>query len=94
MPLSVLEAMAAGLAVAATDVGDVATMLADENHPFVVPCDAAALAEAMAALLADPALRQGIGAANRGRAEREYDQETMFRAYAGLFGGVPTVLAS
>lgn len=85
MPLSVLEAMAAGLAVAATDVGDVATMLAAENRPFVVPCDAAALAAAMAALLADPVRRQAVGAANRARAEREYDQERMFRAYALLF---------
>lgn len=87
MPLSVLEAMAACLAVAATNVGDVATMLAAENRPYVVPQDAAALAGAMAALLADPPLRQAIGAANRGRAEREYGQERMFLAYAGLFGG-------
>jgi glycosyltransferase involved in cell wall biosynthesis len=89
MPLSVLEAMASGLAVAATDVGDVATMLAAENRPFVVARNAAALAEAMAALLADPARQRAIGAANRARAERDYDQETMFQAYAALFGGVP-----
>jgi glycosyltransferase involved in cell wall biosynthesis len=90
MPLSVLEAMASGLAVAATDVGDVATMLATENRPFVVARNAAALAEAMAELLADPARRRAIGAANRARAERDYDQETMFQAYAALFGGAPT----
>jgi len=91
MPLSVLEAMASGLAVAATDVGDVATMLAEENRPFVVARDAAALAEAMVALLADPARRQTIGSANRARVERKYDQETMFQAYAALFGGVPAI---
>jgi len=87
MPLSVLEAMAAGLAVAATDVGDVAVMLAAENRSFVVPVDATLLAGAMATLLADPALRAGIGAANRRRAEQEYDQEDMFRAYGALFAG-------
>jgi glycosyltransferase involved in cell wall biosynthesis len=90
MPLSVLEAMASGLAVAATDVGDVAAMLAEENRPFVVAKDAAALAEAMAALLADPQRRRAIGAANRDRVEREYAEETMFQAYAALFGGVPS----
>jgi glycosyltransferase involved in cell wall biosynthesis len=89
MPLSVLEAMASGLAVASTDVGDVAVMLAGENRPFVVAHDAAALAEAMTALLADPARRCAIGAANRARAERDYDQETMFQAYAALFDGLP-----
>jgi glycosyltransferase involved in cell wall biosynthesis len=85
MPLSVLEAMAAGLAVAATDVGDVAAMLAEGNRPYVVPRDDAALAGAMATLLADPALRRTIGAANRARAECDYDEEKMFRAYAALF---------
>jgi len=88
MPLSVLEAMAAGLAVAATDVGDVAAMLAAENRPFVVARDPAALAGAMAALLADPARRCAIGAANRARVEQEYGEERMFQAYAALFGGV------
>jgi glycosyltransferase involved in cell wall biosynthesis len=90
MPLTVLEAMASGLAVASTDVGDVAAMLAEQNRPFVVARDAAALADAMAALLADPVRRCAIGAANRARAERDYDQETMFQAYAALFGGVPS----
>lgn len=86
MPLSVLEAMAAGLAVAATDVGDVASMLAEPNRPFVVARDAASLAAAIATLLADPARRRAIGAANCARVQRSYDQETMFQAYADRFG--------
>jgi glycosyltransferase involved in cell wall biosynthesis len=87
MPLSVLEAMASGLAVAATDVGDVAAMLAEENRPFVVAPEAGALAQAMATLLADPRRRRSLGAANRARAERAFDQEVMFAAYAALFDG-------
>jgi glycosyltransferase involved in cell wall biosynthesis len=86
MPLSVIEAMAAGLPVVATDVGDVREMLAPENGPFVVPRDPAALAGAIAALAADPGRRAAIGGANRARAARGFDQETMFTAYAGLFG--------
>jgi glycosyltransferase involved in cell wall biosynthesis len=89
MPLSVLEAMASALPVAATDVGDVAGMLAEPNRRFVVARDEAALAGALAALLADPALRQALGAANRARAEAEFDQERMFATYGALLGVPP-----
>jgi glycosyltransferase involved in cell wall biosynthesis len=85
MPLSVLEAMAAGLPVAATDVGDVAAMLAAANRPFVVALDDTALASAMAALLDRPDLARAVGAANRARAAAEYDEAAMVRGYAELF---------
>ncbi|MDB5371752.1 MAG: hypothetical protein JWP04_394 [Belnapia sp.] len=87
MPLSVLEAMAAGLPVAATDVGDVRAMLDPANDAYVVPQTAPALAAALAGLLADAPRRMAIGAANRAKAERDYDQEAMFEAYAALFVG-------
>ncbi len=84
MPLSLLEAAAAGLPVASTDVGDVRTMLAAENEPFVVRRDDAALADAMARLLSDPALARAVGAANGARAAAEYDQARMFAAWGRL----------
>ena len=90
MPLSLLEAMAAGLPVAATDVGDVAAMLAEPNRRFVTATSDEALAGALSALLDDPALRATLGGANRARAETDYDQQIMFRAYADLLvGGFP-----
>lgn len=85
MPLSVLEAMGCALPVVATDVGDVAAMLAEANRPYVVRQDPHALAEALAALLAAPGEARALGAANRARAERDFDQEAMFAAYAALF---------
>ena len=91
MPLSVLEAMAAGRPVAATDVGDVRAMLSPDNAPFVSALDDAALADALRPLLADPALRAQVGAANHAHATRYYDQETMFQAYAALLDGRPSV---
>jgi glycosyltransferase involved in cell wall biosynthesis len=87
MPFSVLEAMASGLPVAATDVGDVGVMVSSENRPLVVPKAPAALASALAALVADPGLRARLGAANRAKAERDYDQETMFATHAALWDG-------
>ncbi len=85
MPISVIEAMAAGLPLVATDVGDVRAMLAEANAPWIVPRDDAALAAGLAALLDDAALRARIGAANRATALAAFDQERMFAAYAALF---------
>ena len=42
-------------------MGDVADMLAEPNRRFVTPRDDAALAAALGALLADPALRRSVG---------------------------------
>lgn len=89
MPLSVLEAMAAGLPVAATNVGDVRAMLAPENGAEVVAQEGAALSAALAGLLADPARRALLGDANRRRAEAVFDQEAMFAAWHALFRFAP-----
>jgi glycosyltransferase involved in cell wall biosynthesis len=87
MPFSAMEAMATGLPIAATAVGDVRVMVAPENLAQVVPRDDAAFAGALRTLVGDAALRARLGAANRAKAAREYDQETMFAAYAALFEG-------
>lgn len=84
MPLSLLEAMASGLAVAATDVGDVADMLARENRPLVTPPDAASLAVSLARLIADPALRQRLGRCNRERVIDRFDQRLMLDRWSRL----------
>ena len=86
MPLSVLEAMATGLPVAATTVGDVPSMVATENHNFLGARSDASLAAALRPLLQDAALRRRVGAANRIKVMRDYDQNTMFQRYAALLG--------
>jgi glycosyltransferase involved in cell wall biosynthesis len=87
MPLSLLEAMAAGLPVAATNVGDIRSMLAAANAPYVTALDDAALAAGLRALLGQAGLRQALGAANRVKAEQEFNQEAMFQAWAAAFDG-------
>ena len=89
MPLSLLEAMAAGLPVAATDVGDVRSMLAEVNAPYVTALDDAALAKGLRSLLDQPGLRRALGTANRIKAEQEFNQEAMFQAWAAAFDGTP-----
>ena len=85
MPYTVLEAMAAGRALATTNVGDIGHMVAPENRPFIVPGEDEAMADALAALLADAPLRRRIGEANRERARSIYADQGMFEAYAGIY---------
>ena len=86
-PISVVEAMAAGLPVAAPAVGDVPDMVAAENRPYIVAGgDEAGLADALVTLAQDPALRARIGAANRARAQAEYEEAAMIAAYRHVYG--------
>lgn len=84
-PISLVEAMAAGVPVVSTDVGDVANMVAPENRPFVVP-DETGLSTALGLLAADADLRASLGEANRRRAARDFTEVAMVDAYAALYG--------
>jgi len=87
-PISVVEAMATGLAIASPAVGDVAGMVASENAQFIVaPGRDDTLAEALRTLAADPALRARIGAANQARARADYDEAAMLAAYRETYAG-------
>jgi glycosyltransferase involved in cell wall biosynthesis len=85
-PISLVEAMAAGLPAVATAVGDVAQMVADDNKPLIVEAqDEAAFAAALDSLAERPDLRRAIGRANRQKASAEYDEARMIARYARLY---------
>jgi glycosyltransferase involved in cell wall biosynthesis len=84
MPVCILEAMASGLPIVSTRVGDIPEMVADENRPFLVSNDQD-LASAMVTLAKDPELRKRIGEANRRRAVEHYALECMLKAYRALY---------
>jgi glycosyltransferase involved in cell wall biosynthesis len=87
MPLSVIEAMASGLPVVSTAVGDVPLMVSKENAPFITPLDDAALADALTTMAGDRDTRRRVGLANLVKAQRDFDQAAMFDAHGALWRG-------
>ncbi|MFQ1001293.1 glycosyltransferase family 4 protein [Modestobacter sp. SSW1-42] len=78
LPLTLLEAMAAGLPCVSTAVGDVVGAVGEDV--VVVPVgDEAALARAISDLLTDPGRRAEMGARARVRAVREMGSDLMAR---------------
>jgi glycosyltransferase involved in cell wall biosynthesis len=79
-PVSIIEAMAAGKVVAATNVGGVADVVEDGiTGVLTPPGDAEALATALVRLARDPEARQRMGAAGRERARNRYGVERLVR---------------
>jgi glycosyltransferase involved in cell wall biosynthesis len=97
-PISLMEAMAAGLPAVATAVGDVPTMVSADNRPLIVePHDEPAFTAALDTLAARSDLRSGIGLANREKAIADYGEDRMIASYAALYGktiGAPLALMS
>jgi glycosyltransferase involved in cell wall biosynthesis len=86
MPYSLIEAMAAGLPVVATDVGDVKAMLPPANQPFIAAPDAEALLSAQLQRLVErPDLRRTVGDLNRQHARERFDRRAMLEQYSDLF---------
>jgi hypothetical protein len=85
-PMSVMEAMAAGLPVVSTAVGGVPELVREGETGRLVPSeDAGALAQAMQALVDDPARRQAMGAAARQHAIAHFDIRHTVRGYEQLY---------
>jgi glycosyltransferase involved in cell wall biosynthesis len=86
-PISLVEAMAAGLPAVSTAVGDIRSMVARDNLPLIVDTeDEAAFAAALDSLADRADLRRAIGRANRQKALAAYDEQAMIAAYARLYG--------
>jgi glycosyltransferase involved in cell wall biosynthesis len=86
-PISLVEAMAAGLPAVATDVGDVKAMVAFENRDLIVPAtDEPSFAAALDLLAWDAAMRRHLGSANAEKARADFDEMAMISRYATLYG--------
>ncbi len=99
IPRGLMESMAAGLPVVATDVPGTRSLVVDGRTGFLVPLgDAPALAEALQLLRTDPDRMAALGRAGRQRIETEFDErqvtDRIVAVYehvrAGAAGPLPT----
>jgi glycosyltransferase involved in cell wall biosynthesis len=85
LPMSLLETVAVGTPIVATDVGDVRWFLEVTEAGICVPAgDEEAFEEACGRILGDPALRARLAAA-AGAAAGEFDAARMVRRYEEVF---------
>jgi glycosyltransferase involved in cell wall biosynthesis len=84
MPMTVIEAMALGAPIVASDVGEIPAMLDGAAGVLVPPGDLDALAAQIVALLEDEPRRKECGAAGRAIASR-YDSAAMVASYEAIF---------
>jgi glycosyltransferase involved in cell wall biosynthesis len=88
--LTLLEAMASGLPIAATRVGGTAEVLEDGVTGLLVPPrDPAALAAALVQLQREPALGRALGQAGRRRVGADFDIRAMVARYEQLYAEAP-----
>lgn len=87
-PNSIIEAMACGIPIIASDVGGVRDIVTPELGLLVPPGNVDALAAAMVRLVDDAELRQRMGAAARRRYEAMYSPEAGLSGLLATYGAV------
>ncbi|MFC3714012.1 glycosyltransferase family 4 protein [Sphingoaurantiacus capsulatus] len=86
-PLSILEAMSAGLVIVSTSEGAIPEMLADNAGVLIRERSAVALADALEELIRSPNLREAFGTRARKRYEDRYQLEKFQERVADILVG-------
>lgn len=88
-PMAVLEAMANGLCVVASNVGGIPEMVEDGRSGLLVqPADVSALAAVLRSVVADSDLRARLGEAALRRVRAHFDIDVVWRRFDALYGEV------
>jgi glycosyltransferase involved in cell wall biosynthesis len=85
-PYAILEAMAAGAPIVASDVGGVGEALIDGESGLLVPAGSVpALGQTLIGLLDDPQRRAALGSAAKLRVQRLFTREAMIDRLVGVY---------
>jgi glycosyltransferase involved in cell wall biosynthesis len=89
LPMSVLEAMAAGLPIVSTPVGGIPEAVTDGREGFLVPPgDVEQLAQRISRLLADGNLRREMGDRARLTAREQFSSAVLIPKLRQIYGGI------
>ena len=88
LPIGVLEALACGVPQVATDVGGTGEAVSAETGVLVPPGDPSALADALVALLGDPARRAAMAEASVARHRERFTVERMVAETAAVYASL------
>ena len=89
LPMSILEAMRAGMAIVASRLPGIEELLTDGDNALLVPNAPQAVAQALQTLLADAPLRQRLGRAARARYEAQFQPEAMAAPVLAIYQQAP-----
>ena len=87
-PMAVLEAMARGLCVVASDVGGLREMIGDGGGLVVPPDDVTAIADALRTVIRDGDLRAELGSVAHKRVESRFDLYSTSRRISALYAEI------
>jgi len=86
LPYIVLEAAAAGVPIITTNVGGIPEIFGAQSSRLIPPGDAAALARAISAALADPAALRNEALTLRARVQAEFSADAMADQVLAAYG--------
>jgi glycosyltransferase involved in cell wall biosynthesis len=85
LPMVILEAMAAGKPIIATNVGAIPQVLRDHESGLIIEPNANELADAISYLLNHPPIARGFGEKALDHVRDEYSSQKMTREYVAVF---------
>jgi glycosyltransferase involved in cell wall biosynthesis len=88
MPISIIEAMRAGLAIVASRLPGIEETVTHGESALLVDNDPKVVAQALARLQSDAALRAELGRAARARFERDFDSRSMAQRVLDIYRSV------